>query len=259
MRKVLGRVVLVCVAVIGIAFAGPAAAKKGNKGDEGIIPTGIVAFDRVFDRVGAIDRRLKKSERQLRQGKKNFNTALGLPKKTPIATGIAELKQRGASKLKLAANGKVPQLTYADGVPTDVRNAAEAANAMVGNFSTTIAELAGIAPEIVGIVAEVRNFPANLQREFAAGHAGLFKKLFGLPKAAKALAHDLKVTKDLPVRAANVTRRMTEVVGAVAQSFGGKKPARNPGGPKKGKDARKGRGGAKKGKGARKGRGGRRS
>jgi hypothetical protein len=239
------RLLVVLVAVVGMALAMSASAAKDSKGkkdkDEGIQRTGIAAFDSVFSRVGEIDRRLVRSETQLRSAKTNLNQALGLKAGTPLSTGIAELRKRGEGKLQLAVdNQAVPKLQVTDAVPTNVQNAVDAVNGMTGNFTTTITELKGLSPEISKLVADSRKMPARLKDEFAKNSNGLLDQLFTLPKTSKALGHDLGITKSLPGRTASVTSRMTDILGTVQSEFGVRLPGQKPAkGAPKGAPAKK--------------------
>jgi hypothetical protein len=244
MRKLL----ILAVTLMGLVLSSSAIAKEKKKGkeEEGIIPTGIASFDRVFNRVDAIDGRLTRSERQVRTSKTNLNTALDLKRNAPMSTAVTQLRNQAEGKVQLAVDDKaVPKLQVTDAVPRNVQNAVDALNAMTTNFSTTLEELTGLAPEIDKLVKDTRKMPANLKDEFAKGNEGLLDQLLKLPKASKALTHDIGVTKGLTGRTTSLTREMNQVLGLVSTEFapgkkptGGTKPAPKGGG-----------GGAKKGKG----------
>ena len=228
--------------VLGLLLCGDDALAKDKKGkkkkkkeDEGIELTGIAAFDQVFARVGEIDQRLAASELELRTGKGNLNEALDLKRGTPITNGIAELQNRAGNKLSVAVNKQaVPKLTADDAVPSDVRSAMDAVNAMTGNFSTSLTELHALGPEIDGLVKEAKKMPSRLKDEF---DGGALDKLFTLPKVSKALTHDIGITTGLADRTESLTTRMTEVMTVVRTEFA---PAQGGGGGgKQGGGARK--------------------
>lgn len=219
MRKLL----VLAVVLTGLVLSSSAFAKAKKKGkDEGIIPTGIASFDRVFDRVDAIDGRLSRSEKQVRTSKSNLNTALGLKRNAPVSTALNQLQNKAQGKVKLALDNKaVPKLQVTDAVPANVQKAVDAVNSMTTNFSTTLDELTGMAPEIDQLVKETRKMPTNLKKEFSKRNDGLLDQIIKLPKAAKALTHDIGVTKGLSGRATSLTREMNGVLGLVRSEFGG--------------------------------------
>lgn len=226
MRFVWGFLVIGSLVFGGDAFAKDKKKKK-DKEDEGIQMTGIEAFDSVFKRVGEIDGRLAASEAELRTGKGNLNTALELKRGTPISDGIAELQDRAAGKVSLAVNKQaMPKLTVDQAVPSNVQSAVDAVNAMTVNFSTSLTELAALAPEIDGLVKETRKMPARLKDEF---DGGALDMLFTLPKVSKALTHDIDITTGLAARSTSVTTRMTDVLGVVQSEFGHGKPGAGTG------------------------------
>jgi len=224
-------------------------AKK--KGDQ-ITMTGIDAFDSVFKQVGDIDHTLAGIEGQLRDGKGNLNTALDLKKGTTLSDGLAELQKRGGSKIKLATDrGAMPKLEAEDGVPTNVRNAVDAVNAMTANFGGSLDQLTSLAPDIEKLAKQSGKMPGRLVEEFKkSGNGGLFDRLFKLPKAAKALKGDIAVTTGLPDRAAGLSDRMNDILGTVEGSFGGHPTHHGSGGGDKdgdkGNQSGKGKGKGKK-------------
>lgn len=230
MRFVWGWVVL---GLLVSSLSAEAADKKKKKGkeDEGIILTGLPAFDSVFKRVGEIDRRLSASEGQLRSGKSNLNSALDLKRGTPISDGIAELRSRAEGKVSIAVDKRaMPKLTVDEAVPSNVQSAIDAVNAMTGNFATSLVELRALAPEIDGLVKETTKMPARLKDEFTKGGGGTLDKLFTLPKVSKALTHDIGITAGLADRTTSVTTRMTDVLSVVTTEFGGRAPGNGSGG-----------------------------
>src|SRR5688572_2378284 len=162
---------------VAMAIAGGADAKEGkNNGNKGknqtrVERTGIAAFDDVFERVGEIDRRLDRADGQLRDGKTNLNTALGLKQGTPISDGLAELQRRAGNKLDLSiGNHAIPKLSASDAVPSDVQSAIDAVNGMTTNFSGSIEDLAALAPEIDKLVKQSAKIPSRLKDEFLKGN-----------------------------------------------------------------------------------------
>lgn len=229
--RVVRRVAVVLLAgalVASPAWAGKKDAKGKGKGkdDDGILLTGIEAFDDVFVRVGEIDARLTSAESQLRVAKKNLNTALDLKKGTPLADGLAELADRAEGQLTLAiGEQKIPKLQATDAVPSNVQSAVDAVNLLTTNLTTSIADLQALGPEIDGLVKATRTMPTKLKEEFS-DSAGLLEKLFELPKTTKALSRDISITTGLPDRTANLTGRMTDLLGVVHTEFapaGGRK------------------------------------
>lgn len=230
---------VVVVLVLGSLAASPAWAgkdkKKKGKDDEGILLTGIEAFDDVFVRVGEIDARLASAEGQLRSAKKNLNTALELKKGTPLADGIAELSARAQGQVTVALTEQaVPKLQVSDAVPSNVQSAVDAVNTLTSNLTTSIADLQALGPEIDGLVKATRTMPTKLKDEFS-DSAGLIEKLFELPKTTKALNRDISITTGLPERTTSLTGRMTDILGIVNTEFvpagiGGGKNAGNAGG-----------------------------
>lgn len=224
---------------------------KGKGEDVGIQMTGIEAFDSVFKKVGQIDRKLVQSENQLRTGKNNLNAALDLKKGTPLSDGLAELKRRAGNKVELAAgNGAVPKLAVKDAVPSNVANAVNAVNSMTENFAASITELTGLAPEIDQLVKQTGKMPSRLKSEFAKD-SNIIERIFKLPKTAKALTNDIKITSGLPDRTTSLTNRMTEVLDVVYSEFGGqgRRPGAGGGGNGGGGTAGGGKGGGNAGKG----------
>jgi hypothetical protein len=218
--------------------------KEKGRPAQGIEPTGIQSFDRVFDRVDEIDSLLSHADAQLRTGKRNLNSALELKKGTPVADGIAELQRRAEGKLGIAMDGAVPKLTATDAVPTNVQSAVDAVNGLTSNLTASLADLQGLAPQIEGLVKDTQKLPNRLKDEFTKTNgAGLLDLLFKLPKTTKALTHDLEVTAGLTGRTTSLTGRITDILGVVQSEFpivdGGRQRPAQPQ-PSKG---RKGKGG----------------
>ena len=245
------RVFLLFLFVASALGLTPAFAKGKDKGkgkdkdeDAGIQLTGIEAFDSTFKRVGQIDRKLASSEKQLKTGKNNLNTALGLKKGTPVEDGIAELKKLAGNKVSLATNtGSVPKLKATDAVPSNVEQAILAVNDMTEGFAAAVADLTSLAPEIDGLVKDTTKMPGRLKTEFSKGGASIFEKLFELPKTTKKLNNNIGITKGLPGRANSVSGRMTEVLDLVTSQFGGKSTPKAPSGGKAPAGGKKGKGG----------------
>lgn len=205
--------------VSGDAFAKDKDKDKKKK-DEGIQETGIESFDAVFLRVDEIDGHLVSADQQLRTGKRNLNTALELKKGTPISDGLAELQARAGDQLQLTLNEKaVPQLTVKDAVPTNVQSAVDAVNGLTLNMSTSLTDLTALQPEIEGLVGEVTAMPARLKDEFSGGSSNIVQQLVSLPKASKALTHDIDFTLGLADRTTSLTTRMTDLMSVVTTTF----------------------------------------
>lgn len=239
----------VVVATLALGGADDAWAKdKKGKKHTGIEATGIQSIDRVFDRVGEIDRLLADAESELRTGKRNLNTALELKKGTPISDGLAELQDRAEGKLGLAMDGSIPKLRTTDAVPSNVQSAVDAVNGLTANLTTSVADVQALAPEMQRLVKDAQKLPNRLREEFTKTNgAGLIDMLFKLPKASKALTQNIQVTAGLPDRSTALAARMTDILGVLQDEFpltdgggnGGRRPAAQPQ-PGKGK---KGKGG----------------
>ena len=194
-----------------------------KKKDKGIESTGIASFDRVFEKVGSIDTTLSKVEGSLRSAKLNLSTALALEQGTPLRDALAELQRTAGGKISLVQRGKIPTLSVADGVPSNVRTAVNAVNDLVGNLSGSMDELVALPGQISGLVKETKDFPSQLRAEFSKDSSGLLALLFKLPKVSSALRHNLAVVTGLPDRTVRVTERSTEILGVVTSSFGSKR------------------------------------
>jgi hypothetical protein len=217
-----GALVLVIGAGDAVAAGGGKHDRDGKKGrkQDGIELTGIQSFDRVFTRVGEIDRLLSNAEAELRTGKRNLNTALELKKGTPLSDGIAELQDRAGGKLGLAMDGRIPKLETTDAVPSNVQSAVDAVNGLTGNLTTSIADMQSLAPEIERLVKDAQKLPTRLKDEFTRTNgAGLVDMLFKLPKTSKALAHDIEITAGLADRTSSLTSRMTDILGVLQHEF----------------------------------------
>jgi hypothetical protein len=222
---------------------------KGKKdAQQHIQKTGIEVFDSVFSQVDDIDHTLSSIEGQLRDGKNNLNSALALQKGTPLADGLAELKNRAGNKVSLAMDkGTVPKLEANDALPSNVRNAVDAVNQMTSNFGVSIDQLTGLAPDMEKLVKQTGKMPGRLVEEFKkGGNGGLFDRLFKLPKIAKALKGDLAVTAGLPDRAQGIQDRMNDIMGTVESSFGNG-PVHHPSGGGNAGGGNAGKGNAGKG------------
>jgi hypothetical protein len=201
---------------LGLAFATPALAKKGDD-DEGIIKTGIVSFDRVFNDVASIDRRLSNAQAMLGDARVNLNTALGLKEGTPLKKGFAELKERADGKVDLVMKGAIPTLEAKEAVPSDVTKGIDAVNGFTGNLVASLNDLAAVPGDARNLVQKTKTFPASLQKELQGGN--LIDQLVAGPKVAKALTHNLGVTKALPTKADRVVGRMNSLQTTVVSEF----------------------------------------
>lgn len=236
MRGVL-QAMLVGALVLGLG-TDDAFARKHRKGrnHDAIALTGIQSFDRVFARVGEIDRLLASAESELRTGKRNLNAALELKRGTPLTQGLAELQHRAKGKLGRAMDGRVPKLHATDAVPSNVSNAVDAVNGLAENLTASLADVQALAPEIERLVNDAQKLPDRLKAEFTRTNgAGLVDLVLKLPKTTKALTHDLEITTGLADRTTALTARMTEVLGVLNKEFplvdrkhGAHHPAKRP-------------------------------
>jgi hypothetical protein len=195
----------------------------GKKADNAIEVTGIPLFDDVFTKVGPIDRTLSGVEGSLRSAKLHLTDALALEEGTPLRDAIAELHTRAGNKISLAQKGKVPTLSAADGVPSNVQSAVDAVNGLTRDLTSSMDDLAALPKQITALINETKAFPSQLRAEFSKGSSGLLATLFKLPKASSALTHDLGVVTGLPDRTNRVTQRSTEILGVVTSTFGSRR------------------------------------
>lgn len=226
---------------------------KKRKKKDGVQETGIKSFDRVFKEVGDIDTRLASAESELRLGRQNLNTALGLPKGTPFADALADLQNKAEGKLRLGvSNGAVPKLEPTDAVPSNVQAAVDGFNGFTANLTSSITDVSHLSSDITRLVDATAHMPENLVAEFSksSGGVSIIEKLFVLPKAVKATGHNIKIVTGLDDRVTSLSHRMTDLVDLVNDSF-----APMPGKGGKGGHAGDGKGKGK-GKGGKGGKGG---
>ena len=196
-----------------------AAKKKNNKkkkAESGIMKTDIRAFDKVFTRVGNVDDDLSGTEKSMRVARRNLNGALELRKGTPLTDGISELHKRGQGKLKVVMEkGNIPKLKAEDGLPTNVMQAVSSVNALSGTLGGSMSTLQNASKQSTELVKATANFPSMLKSEFKKDN-NVLATLLKLPKASKALSHNMALTKALPDRATEVTASATNVLTAVS-------------------------------------------
>ncbi len=235
--RVVVRTMLVASLLLGAGLDDAHAKGKGKgkkgKDDDGILLTGIEAFDDVFVRVGEIDQRLTRAERSLKSGQRELNTSLELKRGTPFTDAVAELKKRADNKLELTlTNMNAPKLGVSDAVPTNVQTSVDAFNALTLDITSSLDDLASIGPEIDSLVKASKDFPAALKDEFKKD-ANWLDMIFALPKTSKALSRDIGITTALPGRAQAVTSEMVGLMDIVKSEFqpaGGGGNGRNNGG-----------------------------
>ena len=221
---------LVAALVLSLVPANDAFAKKDKKSKGKEVPvnielTGLTSFDDVFTKIADIDGRLDTAEKSLRTAKHDLNEALELKKGTPLKEAIADLQKKADGKVKVALNGKQPELQASEAVPQNVTDALAAVNGLTAAMVVSVDELAGIPKEVKQLQKKTVDFPSQLKAEILENPTTSIKDL---PKTLKVLKANTTVTAGLPERSTKVSSRavgILEVVGSTFPAGAAKQPA----------------------------------
>jgi len=181
-----------------------------------IADTGIAAFDDVFGEVRTIHETLDRASQQLADANSGIATALGLSADTPLATALADLKDKAAGNIEVAMDGGKPSLKASDAVPENVQAGIDAVNAAVTNVTATVGDLAALPDQVKGLVEKSKAMPAQLKDP--AIISGVPKG--DLLKIPKTLKNNTKALTSTPDKVTSVTSEMTGFVDAV-KNFNG--------------------------------------
>jgi len=214
----------------GLVVSPTADAKKDKGGDDAasaeesggeaeaveIVDTGIAAFDDVFGEVRNIHETLDRASQQLADANSGIATALGLSADTPLATALADLKEKAAGNIEVAMDGTVPSLKASDAVPENVQAGIDAVNSAITNVTATVSDLAALPDQVKGLVEKSKAMPAQLKDPSII--SGVPKSdLLKIPKQLKGNTKALTATPD---KITSVTSEMTGFVDAV-KNFNG--------------------------------------
>ena len=173
--------------------------------------TTVQGIDDVLKPADDLQNNLKAIYDGLVGARTNFTTALGVATDAPIATALADLKTKGAGKIKVAMNGTTPKLSASDAVPENVSKGIEAANGLVDSCVSTVNAVTELQPKIQEAVAAVAGLPAKLPS------MGLDPKT--LLSATKIVGKDGKIMADLPNKLTSILDEATNLIKSIADAF----------------------------------------
>ena len=205
---------LVLFALVFGFLAAPAHAKKSANR---IQTTGIRSFDKVFSQVADIDDRVRSARKTRKSGHQQLASALALPENTSFSEALAELKERGAGKIKLVMDGERPTLKATDALPSDVSAALDAVNQATADYTAALAALEGTPATLKKLNKQVAKFPGRFKDEAGAWKLSNAVKRY---KQLRKVKQNIEVTQKLPERTRKLIRGFRNDLSLVEQTFG---------------------------------------
>ena len=209
---------LASVALLGLlSFSG--AAFAGKSGDEGgstelvILDTKVPEVDSFYDKVEALIGQLQAARTDIDQANGKLNEALGIATDAPIATALADLQQKAEGKIQLVLEGTKPTLKPSDAVPENVQAGIDAVNGMASQLVQAVETLKAVGSEVAPLATQAADMPAAI--------TGSSLNLKDKAVATKNAAANLKVTKQIPVEAENLTKSCNDTLELIKTTFGG--------------------------------------
>lgn len=210
------RSVMIGGACFAVACSTTSQSKRKKKGVSNSIElVGINAFDAVFTQARDIDKILDRARKQIRNGRTNLNSALGLTQGTPWADAVSQLQKKGGSKLRLASSGGGFKLQASDAVPNNVKSAVSAMNSTLGNYRTALTQMANLPKEIKQLNAAAAKFPDRIQRNY--NNLGI--SAFELPQILSTTSNNLQMMSRFPKRVTKLSGDINSNLNVVRKLF----------------------------------------
>ena len=175
--------------------------------------TTVQGIDDVLKPADDLQNNLKTIYDGLVSARTNFSTVLGVATDAPIATALADLKTKGAGKIKVAMEGTTPKLSASDAVPENVTKGIEAANGLVDAGVSTVKAVTALDDKVKEVVASVTGLPSKLPS------MGLDPKV--LLSATKIVGKDGKIVADLPNKMKAIVDEVNNLFTSIKDAFTG--------------------------------------
>ncbi len=203
---------LLALSLTNDAFAG----KKG--GDDAaneftIEDVGVAKVDQFYDGVETQVANMKGAQEDMDNANAKLAEALGLGEGTPVADALNDLADKAGDKVELVLDGTKPTLKPADACPENVKEAVNAANAMVESLVAAVVTLKDVAKATAAMVPQAGDMPGAIKDS----SLGAVDKA----KAIKLSASNLKSTKQLAEEAKILAGQCEETLELVKTTFGG--------------------------------------
>ena len=195
------------------AFAKKEKASAEASGPLEIQETKIASFDDTFGKVKDLQAKLTLMNTNMVGANDKITEALGLPKGTPVADALADLKAKAGDTLTVALDGDKPKLTVADAAPENVKSAVTAANDAVNMWMAAAKDATTLQSDLMAIKDEAAALPGKTPD--AVKEAGL--PVTELPKVTKAVNNNLKAT----MQTVDMAKMVVESLGANIQTLKG--------------------------------------
>jgi cell division septum initiation protein DivIVA len=201
------------LAFSGTAFAGNKSSEEGGAAELVILDTKVPEVDSFYDKVEALIGQLQSARTDIDQANGKLAEVLGLATDAPVATALADLQAKAEGKIQLVLEGTKPTLKPSDAVPENVQAGIDAVNGMATKLVQAVETLKQVTSEVTPLATQAADMPDAI----TSSSLNLKDKAV----ATKNAAANLKVTKQIPVEAENLTTSCNDTLELIKTTFGG--------------------------------------
>jgi hypothetical protein len=177
---------------------------------------GVQSFDQVFRKAKQMDKDLTRAERSTNRARANFNSALGLKKKSTYKVGLKELVQRAQGKVKMTMMGNSPKLSIQDAVPTKVKKGVEALNASIKANIGALRTVIRLPGEAQVIIQRAQKIPDRFRSEIANNPIKILTSI----RELRTIGSNIKIIKNMPGRARTLIKSIKGDLKKIVDAFG---------------------------------------
>jgi hypothetical protein len=193
---------------------------KGGNGSRGDSPgssftlqdTGVAKVDKFYGRVENQVTRLQTARQDVQDANERLTLILDLPRGTPLADALEDLRSKAAGEIQLVLEGTKPVLQASDAVPDNLREAIDATNALVEDLSNAMVTLRRVKKRVKAMPEQATHMP----RAIARSDLGLTEKA----QASVIATRNLLETKRLATEAGALVQECRDSLKLIRSSFG---------------------------------------
>lgn len=174
--------------------------------------TGVAKVDKFYDRVENIVGKLQAAQADIDAANSQLSVVLGLPEGTPLADALTDLKEKAAGEVRLVLEGDKPRLEASDAVPSNLREAVDATNALMGELSDAVSTLRKVKQRAEKMPGQARQMPRAIARSDL--------DLVGKAQATVIATQNLSATRQVATETGDLLTECRESLKLVRSTFG---------------------------------------
>ena len=200
------------------ASGAPDSAKAAGDDDPlQIMSTGLKEIDSVFTKVQGLLDTVRGARGGIQKAEGELYAAMGLAEGGTLTAALTKLKEDAKGNITVKMEAGKPKVSTKPGAPPSAAKGVAAVNGLVRSLVDATAKLASVPKQAQAIIGEAKALPGQLPT--IAKNAGMGVK--ELPKLAKAVKHNIKLTASVPAECAAVAKQAATTFKSIGGAFGG--------------------------------------